>query len=141
MRYLCICVILLSLSLTAFALKDYESDTNHDGKPDKWVRTISDDTIEITMDQNYDGVIDYRGTFTKDWKPIYEEFDYNYDGKMDTFYFYDKGLLVRQEIDSNFDGKIDIWIYIDSGKYITKYAADTDFDGKIDKVIDYTKKK
>jgi hypothetical protein len=59
---------------------------------------------------------------------------------MDTFYFYDSGVLIRQEVDSNYDGKIDIWIYLYKSIYISKYEVDTDFDGKADKVVDYGKK-
>jgi hypothetical protein len=141
MRYLFILSLIVVCASGLFALESWEADMNKDGKPDKWVRIESDNRIVITADQNFDGEIDYRGEFTKEWKPIFEEFDDNYDKVMDTFYYYDKGALVREEIDSNNDGKIDIWVYMYSSVYIAKYAADTDFDGKIDKVIDYTKNK
>jgi hypothetical protein len=142
MRYSLIIFILILFGTNTFALDELDSDTNQDGKIDKWItKSPGAGTLTITMDQNYDEAIDYKGEFTKDWKPVFEEFDDNGDGAMDTFYYYDKGALIRQEVDSNYDGKIDIWIYLYSSVYITKYAADTDFDGTIDKVIDYGKKK
>ncbi len=134
-------VPLLFVTALAFCITDLETDTNDDGKPDRWIRNGKANTISITMDQNYDGAIDYDGVFTKDWKPMSEQFDDNGDGKMDTYYMYNEGDLLREEIDSNYDGKIDIWIYMYSSVYIVKYMADTDFDGRIDKVVDYSKKK
>jgi hypothetical protein len=133
---------LITFSMNLFAMKDFVADVNNDGKDDKWVTAGSDGiSIVITMDQNYDGEIDYKGGFSLSWKPIYEEFDDNNDGTMDTFYYYDNGALYKQEVDSNYDGKVDIWMYLYKSVYVTKYEADTDFDGVVDKVIDYTKNK
>ena len=65
------------------------------------------------------------------------EYDYNLDGHMDDFYFYERGVLIRQEIDSNFDELVDIWVYLHKGIYIKRYELDTDYDGKIDRIVDY----
>jgi hypothetical protein len=69
---------------------------------------------------------------------ISEEQDFNFDGKMDNFYYFTPGgVLMRQEIDSNYDGKIDIWVYLDKGIYINRIERDKDYDGKPDYVKKY----
>jgi hypothetical protein len=111
-------------------------DSNRDGKADQWYE-VSDGRIErVSMDRNYDSVIDYNVEYDLGHQKLYEELDFNHDGQMDDFYYFEEGRLVRQEIDSNFDGDIDIWVYLD-GMYILKYEMDKDFDGTVDVVKDY----
>ena len=94
-------------------------------------------TVEI--DRNGDGVIDYRVVYDRRGAVSREEMDFNYDGVMDTFYYYANGVLQREEIDSNNDGKIDIWVYLVDGTYVLRYERDTDGDGKPDFVRDFSK--
>ena len=91
---------------------------------------------KVSMDRNFDTVVDYNVEYDLRHQKIYEEMDFNHDGQMDDFYFYEHGKLIRQEIDSNFDGVVDIWVYLD-GMYVMKYERDSDFDGEIDLVRDY----
>ena len=130
--FFCICITLL-------AGLDYTSDYNNDGKPDKWCKVSADGKVITTeLDRNYDGITDYKSEYFRDGKPKYEEFDYNYDGKMDTFYYYNDGKLEKEEIDSNYDEKIDIWVYLYKGIYVQRIEKDTDFDGKVDKIKNYS---
>jgi hypothetical protein len=134
-------ILFLLLFFTAFSIFCDEKlinteDRNKDGKPDRWTYLKPDGGFIIKSDNNHDGIIDYILETDKAGNKIYEAMDFNYDGEMDNFYYYQNGVFVRQEIDSNFDGNIDIWIYNEKGMYITKIERDKDHDG----VIDYVKK-
>ncbi|MDC7124065.1 MAG: hypothetical protein PQJ46_00760 [Spirochaetales bacterium] len=115
-----------------------EDDTNSDGKTDRWVSLSGGHVTEVSLDKNFDGNIDYIVKYNKNGNKTEEHQDYNLDGKLDDFYFYSNGKMIRREIDSNYDEKVDIWVYLD-GVYINKYEKDTDFDGEVDVVKDYTK--
>jgi hypothetical protein len=91
------------------------------------------------LDTNGDGVVDYSVVYDRGGLVAEEDMDSNFDGKMDTFYYYRGGDLQRVEIDSNFDGKVDIWIAVLDGKFVTGYQRDTDGDGKADLVKDFGK--
>lgn len=93
----------------------------------------------IEMDLNEDGVIDYVLVNDAKGLPEHEEYDYNLDGEMDDFLYYEKGVLVREEIDSDYDGKIDIWVHLAEGKYIVRWERDLDGDGKPDQLQDYSR--
>lgn len=86
----------------------------------------------LLLDRNEDGTPDYAVRTNDSGQKVYEAMDFNYDGRMDDFYFYENDVLQRQELDSNFDEQIDIWIYLRRGVYITMWERDRDFDGIID---------
>ena len=111
-------------------------DSNQDGEPDQWYEVVEGHIEQVSMDSNFDSRIDYKVIYDPKHRKVYEEMDFNFDGEMDDFYFFDEGKLIRQEIDSNFDGQVDIWVYLD-GLYILKYEMDSDFDGAVDVVKDY----
>ncbi len=91
----------------------------------------------LEQDRNGDGKVDYTAVQYARCTMVSEEFDFNYDGVMDDFYYYKDGVFVREEIDSDFNGKIDIWIYLADGKYVERWERDTDGDGKPDKSRSY----
>jgi hypothetical protein len=111
-------------------------DSNNDGEADQWYEVSDGGIAKVSMDRNFDTVIDYNVEYGPGHQKLYEEMDFNHDGKMDDFYYFEAGKLIRQEIDSNFDGAVDVWVYLD-GIYILKYEMDSDFDGNIDIVKDY----
>ena len=121
------------------ASEDVE-DTNNDGQADKWVSVDGEGVTSLKKDQDFDGKPDYHLKFDKNGRKILEEMDFNRDGKMDDYYFYENGVLVERKIDTNHDGKIDIWVFIHEGVYIEKYERDTDFDGEVDVVKDFGEK-
>lgn len=128
--------LVLTICFTLFA--DYSLDTNSDGNNDIWVEELSDDGVIISRDTDFDGSIDTKLVMDKMKLSQFEETDYNLDGIMDNFYYYEDGFVIRQEVDSNYDQRIDIWVHItNEGKSISKYEKDLDFDGVIDKVKEF----
>ena len=65
--------------------REIATDTNKDGKPDRWERFADGQLIGIEADSNFDGVVDEKGIVQN-------------------------GKLVKVEKDSDGDGKPDRWI-------------------------------
>ena len=132
--FLIILIFIVSSSIFAW---DREEDTNSDGESDRWIKIDAGKVSSIGLDRDYDGRIDYIVKYNEDAEKTEEQLDYNYDGKMDDYYYYAAGKMKRREIDTNYDEKIDIWVYLE-GIYIQKYEKDTDFDGEVDVVEEYS---
>jgi hypothetical protein len=98
-------------------------------------------TTKLEFDRNKDGKIDHVMILDEKGKKLYEELDYNFDGRMDDLCFYTNGVLQKEMIDTNFDGRIDLWVYLKNGVYVDKYERDTDYDGVVDKVKQFGQKK
>jgi hypothetical protein len=140
MRSLRACLLLLSLSgpclpLTA-ASPAYTVDQNGDGKADQWYEVADGQVVSLSQDRNFDGQADYRVQYDRAGRRVREEMDFNFDGRMDDFYYFEKGALVRQEIDSNFDDRIDVWVFLE-GPCIRRYEMDKDFNGEAEVVKDF----
>ena len=103
-------------------------DRNGDGHPDQWYEVADGRVTGLSLDRNFDEQVDYTVEYDADNRKTREEMDFNFDGRMDDFYFFEEGKLVRQEVDSNFDGRIDVWVSLE-GQYIRGYEMDRDFDG------------
>ena len=102
-----------------------DTDTDGDGAPDVrkvFVRiTRPGGAAELVMvcreiDLNHDGVKDVVRYYTDEGRPLREEADRNFDGKMDELTFFQDGQIVRQEFDSQGDGKVDTKIFFAAGK-------------------------
>ncbi|MFP4490216.1 MAG: hypothetical protein ACLFNZ_01970 [Spirochaetaceae bacterium] len=91
----------------------------------------------IEVDTNDNGSIDYLYKTHESGEKRAEVLDYNHDGKMDDFYYYDEGVLQRREIDSNGNGRIDIWVHLDEGVYVKKFERDSNHNGEVDVEKDY----
>ena len=61
-----------------------------------------------------------------------EEFDLNYDEKIDMTKFYEDGKLIRKEQDAKLDGSVDYWEYYDEKEVLERIGVDHDGDGEID---------
>ena len=139
-------------------------DANGDGKPDIFI--VRDGSREVcrAVDLNFDGVIDSYSYFDANGQLRRRENDYDKDGRideislfkggqiaekdqstavvqhLDTWDFYQAGVLVRTERDSNGDGVIDQWWeYPKPGCPLIH--ADVNNDGRPDPgaTIDYCK--
>lgn len=93
---------------------------------------LEDALPALELDSNDNGQVDYLIKTNEDDEKMMEILDYNHDGKMDDFYFYENGVLRQRAVDSNFDGMIDIWVYLKEGVYISRYEEDSDYDGIMD---------
>lgn len=131
----CLCVALIPAPV--WSGNSSESDENGDGKADQWVEELGDEHFKVTMDRNFDGYVDYSLVYHASGNKIYEELDFNYDGEMDDFYFYQSGVLDRRTVDTNYDGQVDLWVFLYEGVYIWKVERDTDFNGEVDYVKEY----
>lgn len=107
-------------------------DDNKDGSADRWEFLNGQGGVSIYMDTTGNGQVDYILEQDKAGYKKYEALDFNHDGQIDDFYFYNQDVLQRREIDSNFDGQVDIWVRLAEGVYVEGYDRDTNFDGKID---------
>jgi hypothetical protein len=136
MRAVIFIIIWLCAGTMLYAFPGQAVDSNDDGEPDQWYEVSDAQIGKVSMDRNFDTVIDYNVEYDLSHRKVYEEMDFNHDGQMDDFYYFEAGKLIRQEIDTNFDGAVDVWVYLD-GMYILKYEMDSDFDGNIDLVKDY----
>lgn len=132
-------IIVLTLLLnTVNIYSDYSLDTNNDGFDDIWVEEKAEEGYIVSTDTNFDGKIDSILTMNEMKISIYEETDYNLDGVMDNFYYFEDGFVVRQEVDSNYDNAIDVWVYVtNDGKAISRYEKDLDYDGIVDKIKEF----
>jgi hypothetical protein len=139
-------------------------DANNDGKPDIFIVREGSRELCRAVDLNFDGVIDAYSYFDESGQLRRRENDYDKDGKvdeisvfkagqiaekdqstalalhLDTWDFYQAGVLVRTERDSNGDGIIDQWWeYPKPGCPLIH--ADVNNDGRPDPgaTIDYCK--
>jgi hypothetical protein len=101
-----------------------EYDTSGDEQPDvrKVFLRVGEGTLARLVlicresDLNADGNKDVVRSYSEEGRPLREEADRNFDGRMDELTLFQEGQILRQEFDANNDGKIDTKIYFDAGK-------------------------
>jgi hypothetical protein len=110
-------------------------------RQDTYASFSSIKTSRLEFDRNKDGRMDHVMILDEKGRKLYEELDFNFDGRMDDLCFYTNGVLQSEWIDTNFDGKIDLWVYLRNGVYVDRYERDTNYDGVVDKVKQFGEKK
>jgi hypothetical protein len=100
-----------------------EYDTSGDDHPD--VRRVFRRTGEPPLtrlvltcreaDLNADGIKDVVRYYNEEGRPVREEADRDFDGRIDIITYFQDGRVVRQEIDSDEDGRIDTKIFFERG--------------------------
>ena len=135
-------VISFCIALSIFAGNLYSISVNDGIKNgtepiDVWI--LSEDGTEswINRDNNSDGKADYSLRIDETARKISETMDFNFDGSMDDYYYYDAGVLRSREIDTNYDGSIDLRDYLEDGVYMARIERDLDFDGEFDYIKSY----
>lgn len=83
------------------------------------------------VDTNLDGIKDLVRTYTDAGEPLMELADADYDGEVDTWITFARGVVARLEIDRNADGRPDEYKFYSQGT-LAKVQRDSDFDGKLD---------
>ncbi len=114
------------------AISCKQADLNFDGSLDAFLHY--DDKGELVREQydrDYDGRIDF-GRYFKDGELFLDEQDANHDGYVDSWRRYDKGRLTRIDHDRDFDGKPDLFMFYVAGQ-IDRVGYDLNGDGKVDK--------
>jgi len=112
-----------------------EYDTSGDDQPDvrKVFLRVGEGTLARLVlvcrqsDLNADGNKDVVRYYTEEGRPLYEEADRNFDGRMDEVTIFQEGQILRQELDGNNDGKVDTKVYFDAGKQL---RAERDLTGR-----------
>ncbi len=109
-----------------------EVDTNLDGVKDI-VRYYDEDGQKVReeADTNYDGAID---TWIRFAKGVVAQVDVDSDADqvMDQTRYYQRGKLSRIQRDTNADGKPDVWEIYANGR-LDRIGQDFDFDGRVDR--------
>lgn len=108
-----------------------QADFNFDGRLDAFVHyAASGDVTREQYDTDFDGRIDM-GRYYELGKLVRDELDLNQDGFADSWRIYDDGRLVRVETDRDADGRADMFTYY-IGKQIDRIGYDINGDGKVD---------
>jgi hypothetical protein len=112
-----------------------EYDTSGDAKPDvrKVFLRVGEGTLARLVlicresDLNADGNKDVVRYYSDEGRPLREESDRNFDGRMDEITVFQEGQILRQEFDNTNDGKVDTKIFFDKGKAL---RAERDLNGR-----------
>jgi hypothetical protein len=112
-----------------------EYDTSGDGKPDVrkvFLRVGEGILARLVLicresDLNSDGNKDVVRYYSEEGRPLREESDRNFDGRMDEITVFQEGQILRQEFDNTDDGKVDTKIFFDKGKAL---RAERDLNGR-----------
>ncbi|MEM6290333.1 MAG: hypothetical protein AAGA54_03680 [Myxococcota bacterium] len=108
-----------------------QADFNFDGRLDAYFHYDEKGALaREQFDLDYDGRIDIGRTF-KDGKLILDEQDTNRDGFVDAWRRYDKGRLLRIETDRDGDGRADMFAYYVAGR-VDRIGYDVNGDGRVD---------
>ena len=67
-------------------------------------------------DLNGDGTKDIVRYYNDEGRPVREEADRDFDGKMDEVTFFERGRIARMEQDTNGDGNIDTKVFYENGR-------------------------
>ena len=112
-----------------------EYDTSGDDQPDvrKVFMRVGEGTLARLVlicretDLNADGTRDVVRYYSEEGRPLREEADRDFDGRMDQITIFQEGQILRQEFDNKGSGKIDTKIFFDKGEPL---RAERDLTGR-----------
>lgn len=115
--------------------EESEYDTSGDQVPD--VRKVfqyigKEEERRLLMicresDLNQDGTKDVIRQYNQEGRPVREDADRDFDGRIDAVTYFDTGEIVRQEIDSTGNGRVDTKIFFEGGEPL---RAERDLKGR-----------
>jgi len=111
-------------------------DVNGDGRPDR--RTVSEDGRIVCrgLDFNFDGVVDAWLYFDGAGKVRRRESDYDRDGRIDEVATYKDGVLLERDRATTLSGKLDTWQHYQNGK-VASAERDSNGDEYVDQWWEY----
>jgi hypothetical protein len=123
--------------------REHQVDVNQDGYADLVTLYASDASGDVIAckqaDLNFDGHLDAFVHFTATGEVSREQYDTDFDGRIDMGRYYELGKLIRDELDLNQDGFADSWRVYDDGRLV-RVETDRDADGRADMFTYYVGK-
>lgn len=112
------------------------TDVNGDGYAN--VRNVVDGGRKICseLDLNMDRRVDLMRTFDKNGQVAFEQYDLDFDGRLDLQTYFEAGKLARKELDTNFDRMVDTWIFCE-GDLMKRVERDRRHRGNVDSIEEY----
>ncbi len=114
------------------SVADQVSDTNGDGRADRWLTRRNGEIAEAAEDTDGDGRAD-SWAYYESGQIARRRADADRDGKVDTWSFFRDGELYRHEEDTQGQGFRTRTSYFDRGRLV-RTQEDTDGDGRLDRV-------
>ncbi len=102
------------------ALEWFESDRNHDGKPDLKIFYANAEKQRLIKDDDFNGFFEITQRFEQDNWTVIVELDSDENSHAESFFFYTAEDLIRKDVDENNDGRIDFREYYDSNGQVIK---------------------
>jgi len=99
--YVALALTLLSCDRGSYGVVTH---SGRDGRPDQWVKRISQDEYQISIDTNGDGTPDLIKRVKGD-TIVEVESDRNFNGQVDLVQQYSHGILVHEIRDDDYDGR------------------------------------
>src|SRR5690606_13064698 len=123
--------------------REHQVDVNQDGYADLvtlYARDAAGDVLACKQaDLNFDGRLDAFIHYTPTGDVGREQYDTDFDGRIDMGRYYEQGKLIRDELDLNQDGFADSWRVYDDGRLV-RVETDRDADGRADMFTYYVGK-
>jgi hypothetical protein len=113
-----------------------QEDLNGDGRPDRTTLIEHGRPVCQALDFNFDGVVDAWVYFDAAGKVRRRESDYDRDGRVDEIALYQEGQLVERQRATSLTGKLDTWQYYRNGK-LTSAERDSNGDDYVDQWWEY----
>lgn len=106
-------------------------DVNNDGRAD--LVRVKNNGREIcrVVDLNFDGIVDTFWYFDEQQRVRRRESDFDRDGRIDEIALYRAGVVYEKHRETNLDGKLDVWDTYEGGR-LTRRVRDSNGDGKVD---------
>lgn len=113
-------------------------DANGDGRPDVSIVTKGGGELCRALDLNFDGTIDSYVYYDANGQVRRREADYDRDGRIDEIITLQGGVVVEKQRATMLTGKLDTWEYYERG-VLARSERDSDGDSNVDQWWEYPK--